>query len=212
MKLAPTSSVALTVITQVSAVPEQAPVQPSNVSPDDGAALSVTVLPSGNDLEHPLDPLQSIPAGLEVTLPLPPTVTTTVSALAVGGAVAPGEIADADDCPAVMADVLGELPSKSVLRPSPHPAIKLAKTQTAPNRTMVFIPNIAFSARSSMPKSLRAGADGVRCDERFCVPLRAKQARKLRSKRSADNSPNRLAAPQQLVQIVDHANPTRSRL
>ena len=44
VKLAPTSSVALTVITQLSAVPEQAPVQPSNVSPDDGAALSVTVL------------------------------------------------------------------------------------------------------------------------------------------------------------------------
>jgi len=42
VKLAPTSSVELMVITQLSAVPEQAPVQPSKVSPDEGAALSVT--------------------------------------------------------------------------------------------------------------------------------------------------------------------------
>ncbi len=72
----------------------------------------MTLLPTGNDLEHPLDPVQSIPAGLDVTLPLPPTVTTTVSALVVGDAVAPGEIADADNCPAA-ADALEELPSTS---------------------------------------------------------------------------------------------------
>jgi hypothetical protein len=176
VKLAPTSSVALTVITQFSAVPEQAPVQPSNVSPDDGEAISVTVLPTGNDWEHPLDPVQSIPAGLEVTLPWPPTVTTTVSALVVGDAVAPGEIADADDCPAVVADALGELPSTSVARPSPHPAIKLAKAQTAPNRTRLFISNIALSAPSSMPKPLRTGTDGVGYGEKILCSV-ARQAR-----------------------------------
>jgi len=146
VKFAPTFSVALTVITQLSAVPEQAPLQPTNASPDEGAALSVTVLPAGKDLEHPLDPVQSIPAGLEVTLPLPPTVTVTVSALVVWDAVAPGEVADADDNPAVVADVLEELPLTSEPRPSPHPAIKLAKAQTTPNRTIVFISNITFSA------------------------------------------------------------------
>jgi hypothetical protein len=148
VKLAPTFSVALTVITQLSAVPEQAPLQLTNASPDEGAALSVTVLPAGKDLEHPLDPVQSIPAGLEVTLPLPPTVTVTVtvSALVVGDAVAPGELADADDNPAVVADALEELPLTSEPRPSPHPAIKLAKAQTTPNRTKVFISKITFSA------------------------------------------------------------------
>jgi len=151
VKLAPTFSVALTVITQLSAVPEQAPVQPSNVSPDDGAALSVTVLPTGNDLEHPLDPLQSIPEGLEVTLPLPPTVTCTVSARWYQC-----HQREFTGCWAVVAEELGELPSESVPLPPPHPAIKLAKAHTAPNRTAVFISNISFSARSSMPKPIES--------------------------------------------------------
>jgi hypothetical protein len=102
---APTFSVELTVITQLWALPEQAPVQPTNVSPGDGVALSVTVLPDGNDWAHPLFPVQLIPAGLEVTLPAPPTVTTTVSATVVGGGVGVGE---GEDWPAVAAAVLEE--------------------------------------------------------------------------------------------------------
>jgi hypothetical protein len=55
------------------------PVVPPMPAATVAKGLSVTVLPTGKDLEHPLDPVQSIPAGLEVTLPWPPTVTGTVS-------------------------------------------------------------------------------------------------------------------------------------
>lgn len=66
----------LSVTTQEAADPEHAPVQPENVLPEAGVAVSVTCVPLEKDWLQPLvPPLQLIPAGLEVTVPDPPTVT-----------------------------------------------------------------------------------------------------------------------------------------
>ena len=58
-------------------MPEQPPPdQPPNVEPAAGLAVSVTIVPSSNDAEQ-VEP-QSIPAGLLVTVPLPPPARATV--------------------------------------------------------------------------------------------------------------------------------------
>lgn len=59
-------------------VPEQAPLQPENVDPDEAVAASVTLVPGAKLLEHV--PGHEMPAGLLVTLPdpEPPTVTLSV--------------------------------------------------------------------------------------------------------------------------------------
>jgi hypothetical protein len=76
-KLARTVSVgALIVTVQVVAVPEQAPLQPENALPVAGAAVSVTLVPAANVWLHPVEPpVQLMPAGVELTLPVPPSVT-----------------------------------------------------------------------------------------------------------------------------------------
>jgi hypothetical protein len=62
-----------------AAVPEHPPpLQPENVDPVDGAAVSVTDVPSRNDALQ-VEP-QSMPAGLLDTVPLPVPVFTTSSA------------------------------------------------------------------------------------------------------------------------------------
>jgi len=76
-KLAETFWVALATITHVAAVPEHAPLHPTNVCPDAGAALRVTVVPSGNGWLQLVGPTQASPIGLDVTVPEPPMVTTT---------------------------------------------------------------------------------------------------------------------------------------
>ena len=50
-------------------MPEQAPDQPANAEPGPATALRATVLPPHQRNEHV--PPQSIPAGLEVTVPEP---------------------------------------------------------------------------------------------------------------------------------------------
>src|ERR1044071_8640514 len=50
-------------------VPEQSPLQPINVDPTAGAADKVTIAPSGKSAVQVMP--QSIPAGLEVTVPDP---------------------------------------------------------------------------------------------------------------------------------------------
>jgi len=74
-KLAPTLSAAFIVTVQVGALPEHAPVQPTKVLPDAGAADSVTTVPRGYEWLHVLEPVQLMPGGFEVTEPAPPTVT-----------------------------------------------------------------------------------------------------------------------------------------
>jgi len=74
-KLAPTLSAAFIVTVQVGALPEHAPVQPTKVLPDAGAADNVTAVPLAYDWLHVLEPVQLMPTGFEVTEPPPPTVT-----------------------------------------------------------------------------------------------------------------------------------------
>lgn len=59
-------------------VPEQAPLQPENVDPDEAVAVSVTLVPGAKLLEHV--PGHEMPVGLLVTLPDPDPPTVTVSA------------------------------------------------------------------------------------------------------------------------------------
>jgi len=77
LNVALTFSLALIATTQVP-VPEQPPpLQPANVEPDEGVALSVTFVPGAYLLEHV--PGHEIPAGLLLTLPEPDPPTATVS-------------------------------------------------------------------------------------------------------------------------------------
>src|SRR2546422_899035 len=79
----------LIVTVQVVAEPEQAPLQPENALPAAGAAVSVTRVPLANVWLHPVEPEQLIPAGLEVTVPLPPTATCSESFCAAAAKLAP---------------------------------------------------------------------------------------------------------------------------
>ena len=78
-----TDSAALIPIVQVP-VPLQAefPLQPANTEPEAGAAVSVTLVPLEKLAEQPvaLPLVQSIPAGLLVTVPVPLPAVVTVSA------------------------------------------------------------------------------------------------------------------------------------
>src|SRR6266446_2753798 len=79
----------LIVTVQVVAEPEQAPLQPENALPAAGAAVSVTRVPLANVWLHPVEPAQLIPAGLEVTVPPPHTVTCSESFCTAAAKVAP---------------------------------------------------------------------------------------------------------------------------
>jgi hypothetical protein len=79
----------LIVTVHVVAEPEQAPLQPENALPAAGAAVSVTRVPLANVWLHPVEPAQLIPAGLEVTVPLPPTVTCSESFCTAAAKLAP---------------------------------------------------------------------------------------------------------------------------
>jgi hypothetical protein len=78
VKVATTLAAAFIVTAQVP-VPEQPePDQPAKVEPDEGAAVSVTSVAGANSAAQVAP--QEIPAGLEVTVPvpLPPRETTSV--------------------------------------------------------------------------------------------------------------------------------------
>jgi uncharacterized protein YlzI (FlbEa/FlbD family) len=79
-KVVPTVRASVMATTQVAAVPVQAPLQPEKTEPDAARAVSVTVDPAGKSAAHAAP--QSIPAGLEVTVPtpLPPRETVSVKA------------------------------------------------------------------------------------------------------------------------------------
>jgi hypothetical protein len=78
-KDAPTSLAAVSTTVQLVALPEQAPVQPTNVLPDAGSAVKVTLVPLSNDFVQLPESVQLIPAGLDVTVPAPPIVTCSGS-------------------------------------------------------------------------------------------------------------------------------------
>src|SRR5947208_12076322 len=75
-KSAPTLWSAFIVTWQLP-VPEQAPDHPLNVTPAAGEAVSVTGAPTAKAAEHV--PGQLMPAGEDVTVPLPVPVLLTVS-------------------------------------------------------------------------------------------------------------------------------------
>src|SRR5262249_33544182 len=66
---------ATSIVTGQAPVPVHAPLQPENVEPAAGAAARLTTVP-GSELALPLAP-QLIPAGDEVTVPLPDSVTVS---------------------------------------------------------------------------------------------------------------------------------------
>src|SRR4051812_39164646 len=75
--VAVTLCAALSVTAHVGVVFVQAPLQPVNVLPFVGAAVSVTAVPLGKLLAHVVG--QVMPAGLEVTVPVPVPAVVTVS-------------------------------------------------------------------------------------------------------------------------------------
>ncbi len=74
-KFAVTLLAALIATTQVLDAPVHAPLQPVNAAPADGAATSVTLVPSTNLALQAV--LQLRPAGVDVTMPLPITVAAS---------------------------------------------------------------------------------------------------------------------------------------
>jgi hypothetical protein len=116
------------VTVHVVAEPEQAPLQPENALPAAGAAVSVTRVPLANVWLHPLEPEQLIPGGLEVTVPLPPTVTCSVSFCTTAAKVAPmlwGEF--------IVTVQVGALPEQAPV----HPTKVLPDVAAADNVTAV---------------------------------------------------------------------------
>jgi hypothetical protein len=85
--VAVTDSAALIVTWQVPVPEHPPPDQPVNVEPAAGVAVSVTTVPSPNRVEQ-LE-LQSIPAGLLVTVPLPVVTTLSVTGRADPDSYAP---------------------------------------------------------------------------------------------------------------------------
>jgi hypothetical protein len=70
-----TLSLALIVTVQVVAAPMQLPLQPVKLYPAAAIAFSVTGVPLANVPEQPLVPVQLMPEGFDVTVPLPAIVT-----------------------------------------------------------------------------------------------------------------------------------------
>jgi hypothetical protein len=81
LNVAVTNSAAFIVTVHVL-VPEQEPPQPAKVDPDAGVEVSVTAVPVSKLAEH--STLQSMPAGLLVTVPLPLPASATESVKVVG--------------------------------------------------------------------------------------------------------------------------------
>jgi len=78
LKVAVTLRAALMVTLQVLPAPVQAPLHPANTEPTAGVAVRVTTVPLAYSAPHAVP--QSIPAGLDVTLPLPVPALATLRA------------------------------------------------------------------------------------------------------------------------------------
>ena len=76
LNAAPTDWLAV-MVTMQEPVPVQAPLHPAKVEPPAAAAVSVTLVPLLYDAAHVLP--QLIPAGEEVTVPVPVPALVTVS-------------------------------------------------------------------------------------------------------------------------------------
>jgi len=103
--------------TTQSAVPEHAPLHPTNVWSVAAAALRVTVVPSGNVWLQLFGPTHWSPLGLEVTVPEPPMETEK-------------------DAVCAIADVGFDVPLVPFEEPPPHAARKPATEHAAPQRNI----------------------------------------------------------------------------
>jgi hypothetical protein len=72
------TALAESMVTVQLPVPVHAPLQPVNVDMPSGIAVSVTIVPVPNNAEHVAP--QLMPAGLDVTLPLPVPDFATLNA------------------------------------------------------------------------------------------------------------------------------------
>jgi hypothetical protein len=126
-------------------VPVQPPLQPVNVEPVAGAAVSVTVVPWPNVPVHVAP--QSIPAGADVTVPTPVPAFVTASAYVFSVNVAVTEFAP------VIATVQVPVP----LQPPPlQPVNVVPVAGAAVSVTVVPWPNVPVQVA---PQSIPAGAD-----------------------------------------------------
>ena len=97
--MAPTFWAALSVTEQVLAEPLHAPLHAEKTYPEAGVAVSVTAVPLVKDWLHPVlpaAPLQLIPAGLDVTVPLPPSATCSAKYCTAAAKLAPTFTVDED--------------------------------------------------------------------------------------------------------------------
>src|SRR5688572_10697813 len=86
LKLAVTVTLAVTLASVHMPVPVQPPpVQPANTEPPCGPALNTSVLPAGTMVTQA--PGQLMPAGLDVTVPLPAPPMTTVMVTGGGASI-----------------------------------------------------------------------------------------------------------------------------
>ena len=75
LKVAVTDRACVMATIQVVLVPEQAPLHPEKTDPASGEAVNVTFVPLGKEALHVVP--QLIPAGVLVTVPLPPPALVT---------------------------------------------------------------------------------------------------------------------------------------
>jgi len=139
-KLAETLSIVFTEMEQDGLEPEHAPLHPTKTCPAAGEAVSVNGVPTGNGWVQEDGPEQSMPAGLEVTAPEPPIVTTTVSSWIVGGGV--GLVPPGPPDWGVAVDPEESPPPISGKIPPPQPANTPARPQTTakrPNTITIFV-------------------------------------------------------------------------
>ena len=114
LNVAVTARAALIDTVHVVELPEHAPVQPANTEPDAGAAVSVTDTPLLNAKLHNVP--QLMPAGDDVTVPLPLPARVTVAV----NVVVPDALNVAVTARAAVIDTLhvAELPEHAPLQPA----------------------------------------------------------------------------------------------
>src|SRR5262249_14821068 len=144
LKVAVTDVAAFTVTAQLP-VPEQPPpLQPVNVEPAAGVALSVTVVPLANVAEHMVP--HEMPTGVLVTVPVPAPAVLTVSAKGCGLNVA------VTDCAALIVTVQVPVPE----HPPPLQPVNVEPAAGAAVR-VTPVP-LANEAEHVVPHEMPAGA------------------------------------------------------
>ena len=142
VNVAVTEVAALTVTAHVP-VPEQAPLQPTNVEPASGVAVRVTAVPGVSACEHVAP--QEIPADVPVTVPVPVPLLVTESVTGARAKVAVTEVA------ALTVTAQVPVPEQAPLQPAKvEPAAGVAVRVTA-------VPGVS-TCEQVAPQEMPAGA------------------------------------------------------